>query len=64
MYDVGCAAALSGNRVEALDWLRQSVEHGWTLGDWMAQDQDLESLHGDPEFEAIVAEFKKRIGEE
>ena len=28
------------------------------------KDPELESLHGDPEFEAIVAEVKKRLEEE
>ena len=35
---------------------------GFTDADWMVKDSDLASLHGDPEFQAIVAEIKKRIG--
>ena len=35
-----------------------------TEADWMMKDSDLTSLHGDPEFEAIVADVNKRIGEE
>lgn len=60
MYELGCAAALLGDRDEALDRLRRSVDYGWTDWDWMAKDPDLESLHGDPEFEAIVAEAKRQ----
>ena len=37
---------------------------GYANADSMAQDSDLESLHGDPEFEAIVAEVKKRAAEQ
>ena len=39
----------------------QSVEAGWMDADWMVEDTALEFLHGDPEFEAIVAEVKKRL---
>jgi tetratricopeptide (TPR) repeat protein len=64
MYDLGCLAALRGDPDEALDWLRQSVDHGWSKGDWMTRDPDLVSLHGTPEFEALVAKVKRRVGEE
>jgi non-specific serine/threonine protein kinase/serine/threonine-protein kinase len=63
-YNLACVAALRGDRVKAMDWLRQAVDHGYTNADWMAHDPELASLHGDSEFEAIVAEVKKRVGEE
>jgi hypothetical protein len=46
-----------------VDWLRQAVDAGFADADAMATDSDLTSLHG-PEFDAIVARVKKRIGEE
>jgi non-specific serine/threonine protein kinase/serine/threonine-protein kinase len=64
IYHLGCVAALRGDRAAALNWLRQSVEAGYTHADHMALDPHLASLHGDPEFEAIVAEVKKRVGQE
>ena len=39
------------------------MDKGFT-SDWMMKDPDLDSLRGDPGFEAIVAEVEKRIGEE
>jgi non-specific serine/threonine protein kinase/serine/threonine-protein kinase len=63
-YNLACVAALRGDRIKAMDWLRQAVDHGYTNADGMAHDPELASLHGDPEFEAIVAEVKKRIGQE
>jgi non-specific serine/threonine protein kinase/serine/threonine-protein kinase len=54
VYNLGCTAALRGDRGAALGWLRQVVEHGFALADWMANDLDLESLHGDPEFHALI----------
>ena len=41
----------------------QAVDRGLYQVD-PARDPGLASLHGDPEFDAIVAEVKKRIGEE
>jgi len=46
-----------------MDWLRQAVDAGWADADHVATDSDLTSLHG-PEFDAIVARVKKRLGEE
>ena len=65
-YDMACYYALAGDRDRAIQRLRHELDRGYNSynSDWIARDPDLESLHGDPEFEAIVAEVKKRIGEE
>ncbi len=60
MYNLACTTALQGKRDESLAWLRQSVEHGYANADWMTKDTDLTSLHGDPRFEALVAEARKK----
>ncbi len=57
---LACYYALAGDRAEALHLLQRSLELGWVGYD----NPDLDSLHGDPEFEALVAEVKKRIGVE
>jgi serine/threonine protein kinase len=64
MGNLGCLAALRGDRATALEWLRRAVDRGWGDADFMTEHDHLESLHGDPEFEAIVDEVKKRIGSE
>jgi len=56
-------AARHGKRAEALALLRRAAASGH-VDESVADDSNLVSLHGDPEFEAIVAEVKKRIGEE
>jgi serine/threonine protein kinase/tetratricopeptide (TPR) repeat protein len=63
LYNLACAWALQGQRDKALDFLRQAVEQGFA---WrgMIEDSALKSLHGDPEFEAIVGEVKKRVDAE
>ena len=61
-YNLAALSAVRGRRDEALDRLRRATENGYTdVRSWM-KDSQLESLHGDPEFEAIVAEAKQRIG--
>jgi serine/threonine protein kinase/tetratricopeptide (TPR) repeat protein len=58
-YDRACVEAMLGRRDSALDWLRRAVQRGWTNADWMMRDDELEALHGDPDFESIVARLRK-----
>jgi hypothetical protein len=55
-YDLACVLARQGRSAEALSFLRQSLDglHTKTALD-MDSDSDLDSLHGDPRFQAIVA---------
>jgi len=59
LYNVACFEALRGRRAEALDMLQQAVDAGFRDADWIAQDADLESLHGDPAFEALVERARR-----
>ena len=61
-FDRGRYYALMGDRERALDELNRAAQFGYW--DFRNPRDDLRSLFGDPEFEAIVAEVKKRIGEE
>ncbi len=54
--------ALSGDSALALDQLGRSRDLGFA-NRRIVRDPELETLRGDPEFEAIVAEVRKRIGE-
>ncbi len=53
-YNLACIAALRGERALALSLLRQAVADGYRDAGWMERDADLQTLRGDPEFEAIV----------
>lgn len=57
LYDLGCVTAHEGRNDEALAFLTEAVDHGLsTAGDrGMGEDPDLQSLHGDPRFTALVA---------
>ncbi len=57
LYNLACLKAQQGKRAEALSWLRRALSTG-AVASWAGRiktDQDLVSLHGDPEFERIAA---------
>jgi len=57
-YNFASGAAVAGRHDEALEYLKQAVDHGY-LGSAIAADKDLTPLHGDPRFEALVAQAKE-----
>jgi serine/threonine protein kinase len=62
LYNLGALEARRGNHKAALDWLHQAAAHGFSRADDMATDSDLTNLHGDPDFEALLAGLRKRSG--
>ena len=60
-YNLACVAAHEGKRDEALSLLREAIDHGIppSLGLGIESDSDLQSLHGDPRFDAVVAHAKE-----
>ncbi len=59
LYGLACLESLRGRPTEALDWLRQAVEAGFNDVRQIAEDPELESLHGDPRFDTLLATVKK-----
>ena len=61
-YNLACVAAHEGKRDEAFSLLREAIDHGIppSLDLGIENDSDLQSLHGDPRFDAIVAHAKER----
>jgi tetratricopeptide (TPR) repeat protein len=51
---------LQGDRQKALSALRRAIDEGWRSNWWYSLKQDpiLESLHDEPEFQAMVAEIE------
>ena len=58
LYNVGCGYALLGNSATALDWLERAVARGFRDGRLLSSDGDLESLHGQERFQALVARLQ------
>jgi tetratricopeptide (TPR) repeat protein len=52
--------ALQGEKQKALSALRQAIDEGWRALWWyyLERDPSLESLHGEPEFRAMVKEIE------
>ena len=59
-YDYACGANQAGQRDAALHHLRQAIDHGYWDAEQMRIDGDLKTLRGDPRFETLVAEARKR----
>ncbi len=61
-YNLGVVALHEGRREEALSLLRESVDHGLGPANALAMesDSDLKPLHGDPRFQAILADARQR----
>ena len=53
-YNRACFAAICGDREETLRLLEIALEKRQVPRDWARQDPDLESLHDDPRFWALV----------
>jgi len=62
IYSLGSIALKTGKRQEALADLREAVDHGLPpdLDLGIEKDPDLKPLHGDPQFDALVAHAKER----
>jgi len=52
--------ALLGEKQKALAALRQAIDEGWRVFWWyyLKRDPNLESLHDEPEFQAMIAEIE------
>ena len=54
IYNVAGIYALAGEAERALDCLEQAMGGGFGRKEWLAQDSDFESLHGNPRFERLI----------
>lgn len=55
-YNIACGYALQGNRDAAFQWLDRARAAGFKLRGQLEDDEDLESLHGDPRWDALREE--------
>ncbi len=59
-YDFACGAALAGQKDEALESLRQAIDHGYTDFAHIRIEDDLNSLRGDSRFESLLHDAETR----
>jgi adenylate cyclase len=55
LYNVACFYTGMGDNTRAIELLEQAVSLGWGDRAWMENDSDLEPLHVDPRFQALLA---------
>jgi len=61
LYDAACALCMLGQKVEAIQALKNALDAGFRPHTgWARQDPDLALLHGDPQFEEM---FPQEAGE-
>jgi hypothetical protein len=56
IYNLACHHALTGQKEQALDGLRRSMELYPGLKDWSQQDPDLNSLRQEPDYLKLYTE--------
>jgi adenylate cyclase len=58
LYNVACFYTGLGETQRAIDLLEQAVRLGWGDRAWMEHDSDLETLHAEPRFQALLARIE------
>lgn len=58
MYYVAAALAKLGERNLALDWLEEAVDRGWSDGQFLTHDHDMDALRGEPRFARLKRRFE------
>lgn len=56
-YNLACSYALTGRKEEALVTLKRALALGYSDREHLCNDSDLASLHDDPRFQALLAEW-------
>ncbi|HTW22479.1 MAG TPA: protein kinase [Candidatus Baltobacteraceae bacterium] len=54
LYNAACTYGVLGKKAEALETLKKAIAAGYGNLNWAARDTDLDCLHDNPEFRAIV----------
>ena len=59
-YGISGIRALLGDKQEALAWLTRTIELGNHNYPWFQRDRNYEKLRGDPEFQRLMTEVRRR----
>jgi adenylate cyclase len=55
LYNVACVYANAGQPDEAISCLERAIQNGFGHWEWLEHDSDLDPLHGQPRFIALLA---------
>jgi serine/threonine-protein kinase len=63
IYNIACLEAVQGHHDKALSLLGDALDHGLSanVARGIESDEDLQSLHGNPRFAALVARAKQNV---
>ena len=66
IYNIACLEAVQGHHDKALSLLNDALDHGLNanVASGIESDEDLQSLHGNPRFAALVARANKNVVKE
>jgi serine/threonine protein kinase/Tfp pilus assembly protein PilF len=66
IYNIACLEAVQGHHDKALSLLSEALDHGLNanIATGIESDEDLQSLHGNPRFAALVARAKRNVVEQ
>jgi Flp pilus assembly protein TadD len=56
LYNAACTYGVMNRKAEAIEMLRRARAAGYANMDWIRRDPDLACLHGEPEFEKLLAD--------
>ncbi len=56
LYNAACTYGVMKRKPEAIEMLRRAKAAGYANPDWIRRDPDLACLHGEPEFEKLLAD--------
>ena len=60
-YDLACVYAVAGESREAVKWLRETADTGFTSCLLFERDPLLDKIRQKPEFKELMAEIKSRF---
>jgi len=60
LYNAACVYGVLQKADDALALLKRAGEAGLSASDWWARDPDLACLHGNPEFQRLIEEAKRK----
>jgi non-specific serine/threonine protein kinase len=60
LYNAACTYGIMQKKAEALELFKKARDAGYGNVDWASRDPDLACLHGDPEFERLVAGGRRK----
>jgi serine/threonine protein kinase/Tfp pilus assembly protein PilF len=62
-YAVARIYSVQGDKAEAYKWLQEAIDAGWLSYNRAIRDPMLENLHGETQFQQMMAQIKTRVDE-